>query len=76
MFYLNPSPSQALKEAFEVFCNKNVAGNPSAELLATFCDNILKKGGGSEKLTAEATEQTLEKVAFRFPSSDFYIIMI
>ncbi|XP_057440709.1 cullin-1-like isoform X2 [Lotus japonicus] len=53
---------KALKEAFEVFCNKNVAGNPSAELLATFCDNILKKGGGSEKLTAEATEQTLEMV--------------
>ncbi|KAL5560062.1 hypothetical protein UlMin_036273 [Ulmus minor] len=33
----------------------------SAELLATFCDNILKKGG-SEKLRDEATEETLEKV--------------
>jgi len=28
---------QALKEAFEVFCNKGVAGSSSAELLATFC---------------------------------------
>ncbi|KAL5064846.1 hypothetical protein RYX36_026583 [Vicia faba] len=40
---------KALKEAFEVFCNKGVAGNSSAELLATYCDNILKKGG-SEKI--------------------------
>ncbi|KAL1323686.1 hypothetical protein HN51_033952 [Arachis hypogaea] len=48
---------KALKEAFEVFCNKNVAGSSSAELLATFCDNILKKGGSDE-----AIEETLEKV--------------
>jgi len=52
---------KALKEAFEVFCNKTVAGSSSAELLATFCDNILKKGG-SEKLSDEAIEETLEKV--------------
>eukprot|EP01018_Ginkgo_biloba_P018328 Gb_16689 [translate_table: standard] len=52
---------KALKEAFEVFCNKGVAGSTSAELLATFCDNILKKGG-SEKLSDEAIEDTLEKV--------------
>nr|POF21646.1 cullin-1 [Quercus suber] len=52
---------KALKEAFEVFCNKTVAGSSSAELLATFCDNILKKGG-SEKLRDEAIEETLEKV--------------
>ncbi|OEL38156.1 Cullin-1 [Dichanthelium oligosanthes] len=51
----------ALKEAFEVFCNKGVSGSSSAELLATFCDNILKKGG-SEKLSDEAIEDTLEKV--------------
>ncbi|KHG15267.1 Cullin-1 -like protein [Gossypium arboreum] len=52
---------KALKEAFEAFCNKGVAGSSSAELLATFCDNILKKGG-SEKLSDEAIEETLEKV--------------
>ncbi|GLU07425.1 hypothetical protein SLE2022_243850 [Rubroshorea leprosula] len=52
---------KALKEAFEVFCNKTVAGGSSAELLATFCDNILKKGG-SENLGDEAIEETLEKV--------------
>lgn len=44
-----------------MFCNKGVAGSSSAELLATFCDNILKKGG-SEKLSDEAIEEKLEKV--------------
>ncbi|GAB2228991.1 hypothetical protein Droror1_Dr00023125 [Drosera rotundifolia] len=52
---------KALKEAFEIFCNKGVAESSSAELLATFCDNILKKGG-SEKLSDEAIEEALEKV--------------
>ncbi|KAL2510568.1 Cullin-1 [Abeliophyllum distichum] len=52
---------KALKEAFEVFCNKAVAGFSSAELLASYCDNILKKGG-SEKLSDEAIEETLDKV--------------
>ncbi|KAJ7542036.1 hypothetical protein O6H91_10G087000 [Diphasiastrum complanatum] len=52
---------KALKEAFEVFCNKGVAGSTSAELLATFCDNLLKKGG-SEKLSDDAVEEHLEKV--------------
>lgn len=52
---------QALKEAFEVFCNKIVSGSSSAELLASYCDNILKKGG-SEKLSDDAIEETLDKV--------------
>ncbi|XP_062017965.1 cullin-1-like [Rosa rugosa] len=52
---------KALKEAFEVFCNKSVAGSSSAELLAGFCDNLLKKGT-SEKLSDEIIEETLEKV--------------
>ena len=43
------------------FCNKTVAGTSSVELLATFCDNLLKKGG-SEKLSDDAIEETLEKV--------------
>lgn len=52
---------KALKEAFEAFCNKSVAGSSSAELMASFCDNLLKKGG-SEKLSDEAVEDTLDKV--------------
>ena len=34
---------KALKEAFENFCNKSVAGATTAELMASFCDNLLKK---------------------------------
>ena len=52
---------RALKEACEVFCNKIIAGVTSAELMATFCDKLLKKGG-SERLSDEAVEETLEKV--------------
>lgn len=43
-----------------------MAGVSSAEILATYCDNILKTRGGSEKLSEEATEITLEKVVFSF----------
>lgn len=52
---------KALKEAFETFCNKNVAGSTSAELMSSFCDNLLKKGG-TEKLSDEAIEDNLDKV--------------
>ncbi|KAL6884673.1 hypothetical protein ACP4OV_010609 [Aristida adscensionis] len=52
---------KALKEAFEVVCNKDVAGCSSAEMFATYCDNILRKGG-SEKLSDEGIEENLEKV--------------
>ncbi len=41
---------KALKEAFEAFCNKNVGGSTTAELMANFCDTILRKGG-AEKLS-------------------------
>ncbi|KAI3983720.1 hypothetical protein MKX01_001124 [Papaver californicum] len=51
----------ALKEAFEVFCNKVIAGSSSAEVLSNFSDNILKKGG-SEKLGDDVIEDTLDKV--------------
>ncbi|RCV25453.1 hypothetical protein SETIT_5G167900v2 [Setaria italica] len=52
---------KALKEAFEVVCNKDVAGCTSAELFASYCDSILRKGG-IEKLSDEAIEGNLEKV--------------
>ena len=34
---------KSLKDAFENFVNKSVAGSTSAELMASFCDNLLKK---------------------------------
>ncbi|KAF2553985.1 hypothetical protein F2Q68_00033515 [Brassica cretica] len=48
---------KALKEAFEIFCNKTVAGSSSAELLAALCANILKKMG-SEKWGPQLDQAT------------------
>ena len=56
----NTNCSQALKEAFEVVCSKNVAGCTSAELFASYCDSILRKGG-IERLSDEAIEENLDK---------------
>lgn len=64
---------QALKEAFEVFCNKGVAGSSSAQLLATFCDSIIEKGG-SEKLSDEAIEAALDKVDPALYMSSIYLV--
>ncbi|CAO2835448.1 unnamed protein product [Amaranthus hypochondriacus] len=52
---------KSLKEAFDIFLNKTVAGCSTAELLASYCDIITKKGG-SEKLSNEAVEESLDKV--------------
>ncbi|KAL8142821.1 hypothetical protein V2J09_015853 [Rumex salicifolius] len=51
----------ALKEAFEILCNKFDPKSSSAELLVTLCDDILKKGS-SEDSSDEAIEDTLEKM--------------
>jgi len=42
-FSNNPLFHRALTEACEGFCQKNVAGTSTAELFASFCDNLLKK---------------------------------
>jgi cullin 1 len=57
----HPLFHKSLKEAFEVFCNKSVGASTSAEILASYCDNFLKKGG-TEKLSDEAIEDTVDKV--------------
>ncbi|XP_060216870.1 cullin-1-like [Lycium barbarum] len=57
-FANNPLFHKALKEVFEVFCNKIESGCSSAELLASYCDNILKKRG-SEKLSDDAIEENV-----------------
>jgi len=43
---------RALKEALEAFVNKPVAGSTSAELMAGFCDTLLRKGGGGAAAAA------------------------
>lgn len=34
---------KALKEAFEAFCNKQIAGATMAQLMADYCNTLLKK---------------------------------
>ncbi|GLU07428.1 hypothetical protein SLE2022_243880 [Rubroshorea leprosula] len=60
-FSNTPLFHEALKNAFEVFCNKTVADGSSIELLATVRYNILKKCI-SERLGDDAIKETLEKV--------------
>lgn len=52
---------KALKEAFESFCNKQVGGASPAELMASFCDLVLRKGS-SERLSLDDLDNTLDKV--------------
>lgn len=52
---------KALKEAFEFFCNKQVGKTSPAEMLASFSDNLLRKGSG-EKLSDDSIEDTFEKI--------------
>ncbi|XP_043710557.1 cullin-1-like [Telopea speciosissima] len=61
-FMGQPIFHKALKEAFEVFCNKQIAGSSSAEIFASFCDSTFKKGGGSESLSDEEIEGIFEKI--------------
>lgn len=42
---------KAMKDAFEVFVNKEIGKTTTAELLSNFCDNLLKKSG--ERLSDE-----------------------
>ncbi|KAK1277508.1 Cullin-1 [Acorus gramineus] len=53
---------KALRGAFEVLCNKTVAGNSMSEIICFFVDNILKKGGGSEKLSDTSIDETFDKI--------------
>ncbi|CAH8336681.1 unnamed protein product [Eruca vesicaria subsp. sativa] len=53
---------KALKQAFEIFCNKKVAGISSAELLAMFCDNFFKKSLNDKSNDESTIESTIENV--------------
>lgn len=52
---------KALKEAFESFVNAQSLQPPFAQLLASFCDRILRKAGG-ERMGDEEIEECLMKV--------------
>ena len=62
---------KSLKEAFEIFCNKKVAGSSSAELLATFCDNLFKKAGNDKSNDDSTIESTIDNVRLLFFFSSY-----
>jgi len=55
---------KSLKEAFEVFINRDIGKFSFAQLMSSFCDRILKKSG--ERLTDDAVEVLLTKMVELF----------
>ena len=45
---------KALKEAFEAFCNRPVGGSQMSELMANYCDALLRKGSSGVGASAAA----------------------
>mmetsp|Transcript_23625 Transcript_23625/g.59511 ORF Transcript_23625/g.59511 Transcript_23625/m.59511 type:complete len:541 (-) Transcript_23625:36-1658(-) len=63
-FEKSPKILQALRGAFEIFVNESISGVTTSELLATFCDSILRTSG--QKLSEEEMENALGRVASLF----------
>merc|ERR1719146_281689 len=55
---------KSLKEAFEVFINRDIGKYSFAQLMSSFCDRILKKS--CERLTDDAVEALLTKMVELF----------
>merc|ERR1719281_1873817 len=55
---------KSLKEAFEVFINRDIGKYSFAALMSSFCDRILKKSG--ERLSDDAVEVLLTKMVELF----------
>lgn len=56
---------KALKDAFVDIINKNTGQFTNAELMSTYCDRILKSGGG-ERLSEAEVEGKLDKIVQLF----------
>jgi cullin 1 len=63
-FNSNPLFQKAMKDAFEVFVNRDVGKHTNAEMLASYCDGFLKTGG--ERMTEKQVEEELGKVVQLF----------
>jgi cullin 1 len=61
-FDSSPVFHKALKEAFESFFNKSVAGHSVPELMASFSDAVLKKGGAAKLLGEDDVDSVLDKL--------------
>eukprot|EP00930_Biecheleria_cincta_P033017 TRINITY_DN2286_c0_g1_i1.p1 TRINITY_DN2286_c0_g1~~TRINITY_DN2286_c0_g1_i1.p1 ORF type:complete len:754 (+),score=186.45 TRINITY_DN2286_c0_g1_i1:48-2309(+) len=63
-FYQDSLFQKSLKEAFEVFVNRDIGKFSFAALMSSFCDRILKKSG--ERLTEDQVEVLLTKMVELF----------
>lgn len=63
-FSSNALFQKALKDAFQDFVNRDTGKFTNADLMASFCDRILKRGG--EKLSDAEVESYLEKTVQLF----------
>lgn len=63
-FQSDTSFQKSLKEAFEVFINREFEKTSIAALMASFCDRILRKSG--ERMTDETMEDSLAKLVDLF----------
>ena len=63
-FHSHPAMQKALREAMELVVNKQVEGTSTAELLAVYADDVLKKGG--VKLTEKQVGEVLENLVRLF----------
>lgn len=60
-FDSSPLFHKAMKEAFESFCNKSISGASVPELMSSFGDAILRKGGAS-RLVEDDLDIVLDKL--------------
>jgi len=65
-FDMHFTQRKALKEAFETFMNRDLGKNPLSKQMAQFCDRILKKGGGGDKLSENQIEAFIGKIVELF----------
>jgi cullin 1 len=56
---------KSLKEAFEVFVNRDLEKASTAALMSSFCDRLLKKSS-SEKLSEEVIDESMTKLVELF----------
>ncbi|KAH7682034.1 Cullins domain-containing protein [Dioscorea alata] len=71
-FQSNSMFFKVLKEAFEVFCNKSIAGVSPAELLSIFCDQTLKKKSCDNDKSTEDTIDDVVKLLVYISDKDMF----
>ena len=53
--------TKAMQSAFEVFINQDAGKHSNSEMISTYCDRILRGGGGT-KLSDEEIDKELDKI--------------